>query len=137
MATHARLLRRLAVLAVLLFTTLPSTGLALTQVSGFGSNPGNLLMYKYVPAGLPSGAPLVVALHGCTQQASAYDAETGRFGWIDTDSSSVRRQYEDRFAKNRERMQATFRKTGASWVSISTDESYVNALLKFFQQRTK
>lgn len=67
----------------------------------------------------------------------AYDAETGRFGWIDTDSSSVRRQYEDRFAKNRERMQATFRKTGASWVSISTDESYVNALLKFFQQRTK
>ncbi|MCB1627790.1 MAG: PHB depolymerase family esterase [Xanthomonadales bacterium] len=77
MATHARLLRRLAVLAVLLFITLPSTGLALTQVSGFGSNPGNLLMYKYVPAGLPSGAPLVVALHGCTQQASAYDAETG------------------------------------------------------------
>ncbi|MCB1643420.1 MAG: hypothetical protein KDI37_16950, partial [Xanthomonadales bacterium] len=77
MATHAHLLRRLAVLAVLLFITLPSTGLALTQVSGFGSNPGNLLMYKYVPAGLPSGAPLVVALHGCTQQASAYDAETG------------------------------------------------------------
>lgn len=50
---------------------------SLTQVTGFGSNPGNLLMYKYIPAGLPAGAPLVVALHGCSQSASNYDAETG------------------------------------------------------------
>lgn len=52
---------------------------SLTQVTGFGSNPGALTMYKYVPAGLPAGAPLVVALHGCAQSASSYDAETG---WI-------------------------------------------------------
>ncbi|MGK3939069.1 PHB depolymerase family esterase [Streptomyces caeruleatus] len=49
----------------------------LTEVTGFGSNPGNLSMYAYAPAGLPSGAPLVVALHGCTQSASDYYAHSG------------------------------------------------------------
>ena len=54
-------------------------GKPLTEVKGFGSNPGNLQMCKYVPANLPASRPLVVALHGCTQQASDYDDETG---WI-------------------------------------------------------
>lgn len=49
-----------------------SSAVTLQQVTGFGSNPGNLLMFRYVPAGLPSGAPLVVAVHGCTQSASTY-----------------------------------------------------------------
>ena len=48
----------------------------LTQVSSFGSNPGALQMFKYVPAGLPSGAPLVIALHGCTESASSYSTQT-------------------------------------------------------------
>ncbi|MFD5463728.1 PHB depolymerase family esterase [Kitasatospora sp. NPDC127059] len=47
------------------------------QVGGFGSNPGNLAMYSYVPAGLPAGAPLVVALHGCTQTATDYYRGSG------------------------------------------------------------
>ncbi len=50
-----------------------------TQVAGFGSNPGALAMYKYVPSGLPANAPLVVALHGCVQSAGAYDGESG---WV-------------------------------------------------------
>ncbi|GGY42655.1 alpha/beta hydrolase family esterase [Streptomyces tanashiensis] len=49
----------------------------LTQVTGFGSNPGNLSMYAYAPQALPAGAPLVVALHGCTQNASDYYAHSG------------------------------------------------------------
>ncbi|MFF8377851.1 PHB depolymerase family esterase [Streptomyces sp. NPDC015661] len=49
----------------------------LTQVTGFGSNPGNLSMYAYAPDALPAGAPLVVALHGCTQSASDYYANSG------------------------------------------------------------
>lgn len=48
----------------------------LTEVTGFGSNPGALKMYRYVPAGLPAGAPLVVALHGCTQTALVYATHT-------------------------------------------------------------
>ena len=47
---------------------------ALAAVTSFGSNPGALDMYEYVPAGLPSGRPLVVVLHGCTQTASAMEA---------------------------------------------------------------
>ncbi|GGQ27518.1 hypothetical protein GCM10010266_58590 [Streptomyces griseomycini] len=49
----------------------------LTPVTGFGSNPGNLSMYAYAPDALPAGAPLVVALHGCTQSASDYYAHSG------------------------------------------------------------
>lgn len=48
----------------------------LTEVTGFGSNPGALKMFKFVPSGLPSGAPLVVVLHGCTETASSYGAQT-------------------------------------------------------------
>jgi poly(hydroxyalkanoate) depolymerase family esterase len=48
-----------------------------TQVTGFGTNPGNLSMYTYAPDTLPAGAPLVVALHGCTQSASDYYAHSG------------------------------------------------------------
>lgn len=49
----------------------------LQQVTGFGSNPGNLAMYEYAPSNLPADAPLVVALHGCTQSASDYHAHSG------------------------------------------------------------
>ncbi|MFE4974290.1 PHB depolymerase family esterase [Kitasatospora sp. NPDC056651] len=47
------------------------------QVTGFGTNPGNLTMYTYTPAGLPGGAPLVVALHGCLQSATDYYRNSG------------------------------------------------------------
>ena len=43
---------------------------AIAEVTGFGSNPGALKMFEYVPAGLPAGAPLVVVLHGCTEGAT-------------------------------------------------------------------
>lgn len=49
----------------------------LTQVTNFGSNPGNLQMYEYAPADLPANAPLVVALHGCAQSAGDYYAHSG------------------------------------------------------------
>ncbi|CAG7655930.1 extracellular catalytic domain type 1 short-chain-length polyhydroxyalkanoate depolymerase [Actinacidiphila bryophytorum] len=55
----------------------PAAAAGLTQVTSFGSNPGNLAMYEYAPAGLPAGAPVVVALHGCTQSASDYFAHSG------------------------------------------------------------
>jgi poly(hydroxyalkanoate) depolymerase family esterase len=50
---------------------------SLTQVSGFGSNPGNLGMFDYVPTTASSSAPLVIALHGCTQQAADYYNDSG------------------------------------------------------------
>lgn len=45
---------------------------SLTPVAEFGNNPGELDMCAHVPSGLPAGRPLVVALHGCTQQAQDY-----------------------------------------------------------------
>jgi poly(hydroxyalkanoate) depolymerase family esterase len=49
----------------------------LAQVGTFGSNPGNLNMYVYRPDNLPANAPLVVAMHGCTQNANAYYSNSG------------------------------------------------------------
>jgi poly(hydroxyalkanoate) depolymerase family esterase len=49
----------------------------LTQVTGFGSNPGSLNMYSYLPANLPANAPLVLALHGCTQSGTDYYSHSG------------------------------------------------------------
>ncbi|HEY5835235.1 alpha/beta hydrolase family esterase [Streptomyces sp.] len=80
-------LRRAATTAVLGVLTLlagllgvfatPASAAGLTQVTSFGANPGNLAMYEYAPAGLPANAPLVVALHGCTQSANDYFTHSG------------------------------------------------------------
>lgn len=49
----------------------------LEEVTGFGSNPGRLRMFRYVPPQLPKKAPLVVVLHGCRQNARDYDHGSG------------------------------------------------------------
>src|SRR3954470_4751096 len=49
----------------------------LTDLPDFGSNPGQLRARIYIPEGLQKNAPLVVVLHGCTQNAAAYDAGSG------------------------------------------------------------
>ncbi|MEV5581150.1 PHB depolymerase family esterase [Streptomyces parvus] len=50
---------------------------ALERVTSFGANPGGLNMYVYRPATLPANAPVVVALHGCTQSAQVYSDNSG------------------------------------------------------------
>ncbi|MFG3254390.1 PHB depolymerase family esterase [Streptomyces sp. NPDC048172] len=45
---------------------------ALERISDFGANPGALSMYRYVPDGLAENRPVVVVLHGCTQDAATY-----------------------------------------------------------------
>jgi poly(hydroxyalkanoate) depolymerase family esterase len=49
----------------------------LGTLEDFGSNPGGLTARCYVPADLGRGAPLVVVLHGCTQNAAGYDHAAG------------------------------------------------------------
>lgn len=59
-------------------------GSRLTPLPDFGSNPGALGAFSYVPAGAKA---LVVVLHGCTQNAFGYDQGAGwsalaeRFGF--------------------------------------------------------
>ncbi|MEV0646274.1 PHB depolymerase family esterase [Phytomonospora sp. NPDC050363] len=67
----------LLITATILITAAPARAATLQPVASFGSNPGNLAMYSYRPDGLPSGAPLVVVLHGCTQTAATYHANSG------------------------------------------------------------
>jgi poly(hydroxyalkanoate) depolymerase family esterase len=72
-----RFVTTVAILAGLVTGATPAT--AAVQVPGFGSNPGNLTMYRHTPAGLPAGRPVVVAMHGCTQNATGYGTGSG---WI-------------------------------------------------------
>ena len=60
----------------------------LTELTGFGSNPGSLRMFTYVPKSLGRSPALVVVLHGCTQSAASYDLGAGwstlaeRYGFV-------------------------------------------------------
>jgi poly(hydroxyalkanoate) depolymerase family esterase len=49
----------------------------LTEVVRFGTNPGNLRMFEFVPDRLAPSRPLVLILHGCTQTAAGYDEGAG------------------------------------------------------------
>ena len=49
----------------------------LVEVTGFGSNPGGLKMFSYVPPNLSGRLALVVVLHGCGQRAAGYDLGAG------------------------------------------------------------
>src|ERR687889_1990575 len=50
---------------------------SLHEVTGFGSNPGNLRMWTHVPEDLGPSPALVVVLHGCGQTAAGYDRGAG------------------------------------------------------------
>ncbi|MGK0361480.1 MAG: poly(hydroxyalkanoate) depolymerase family esterase [Bradymonadia bacterium] len=78
-------MRLIVSIAILLAIATPATAQLATQTQGlagagtfeavpdFGGNPGVLNMYRYVPSPDPGpGAPLVVALHACSQNATAY-----------------------------------------------------------------
>jgi poly(hydroxyalkanoate) depolymerase family esterase len=49
----------------------------LSDLDWSGENPGNLNARCYVPGGIEGPAPLVVVLHGCTQDAAVYDHGSG------------------------------------------------------------
>ncbi|MBO9102391.1 MULTISPECIES: extracellular catalytic domain type 1 short-chain-length polyhydroxyalkanoate depolymerase [unclassified Rhizobium] len=49
----------------------------LSELTDFGSNPGELSGYFYLPEVISSSTPLVVVLHGCAQTADDYDHGTG------------------------------------------------------------
>jgi poly(3-hydroxybutyrate) depolymerase len=56
---------------------------ALGEEAGFGSNPGNLRMFSYIPANQVHGAPLIVVLHGCKQKAASFASDAGWFALSD------------------------------------------------------
>jgi uncharacterized protein (DUF58 family) len=65
----------------------------------------------------------------------AVDAETGESLWLDTDSLETQQIYARGFRNKQGYLQASFNKSGLDLLKIQTHESYVKALLRFFQKR--
>ncbi|MBP8240229.1 MAG: DUF58 domain-containing protein [Saprospiraceae bacterium] len=63
------------------------------------------------------------------------DPETGRRAWMDTSSQPLRREYAAAAASRDLYFKDAFQKSGADALRIGTDESYVHALMGFFQRR--
>lgn len=63
------------------------------------------------------------------------DAETGESFLVDTNSKSVRMNYEKYYKDNIKYFTDTFSKCGAGTVSARVDESYVTKLLGYFKAR--
>jgi poly(hydroxyalkanoate) depolymerase family esterase len=54
------------------------------EETGFGSNPGNLRMFSYVPPSVKPSSPLIVVLHGCKQTAGTFARDAGWLALADT-----------------------------------------------------
>lgn len=65
------------------------------------------------------------------------DAETGKQIWVDTTSIRLRRQYAQTFEMHLESTRDLFRRAGADFLSLRTDQPYVQALLQFFSRRSR
>lgn len=66
-----------AVAAVLLMGGHQTWAGTTAEIADFGSNPGQLKMFRYIPDGLRGPAPLVVVLHGCGQTAASFAQAAG------------------------------------------------------------
>ena len=63
------------------------------------------------------------------------DAENGKMLWLDTDDKQVRNEYAKAFDRHRQYCQQAFRKSGASLLTVRTDDDYVKILQGFFKGR--
>ena len=62
----------------------PDTVSQVSEQPDFGSNPGRLAMFVYLPTRpVRAGAPLVVLLHGCGQTAASFARDAGWMGVAD------------------------------------------------------
>jgi poly(hydroxyalkanoate) depolymerase family esterase len=58
-------------------------------LTDFGSNPGALRAFSYIPKNLDKGAPLIVVLHGCLQSAAGYNYGSGWSQIADENGSAL------------------------------------------------
>ncbi|MFI6182107.1 PHB depolymerase family esterase [Nonomuraea sp. NPDC051191] len=75
-------------LAMFLTTAPGASAAALTEVTNFGSNPGGLRMYLYVPDRVAARPGVLVAMHGCNgwapgfHQGTEFASLADRYGFI-------------------------------------------------------
>ncbi len=63
------------------------------------------------------------------------DAETGKYLWVDTGSSTVRKNYRKWWHQTNERLSETFKKAGVDYAILQTGEDYVKPMLQLFKRR--
>ncbi|MBP1651845.1 MAG: hypothetical protein H6Q26_2002 [Bacteroidetes bacterium] len=63
------------------------------------------------------------------------DSETGARQWVDASDKQVQQYYTQQFQQHVQYCSNSFKKSGASLISIRTDEDYVKALKGFFTNR--
>jgi uncharacterized protein (DUF58 family) len=63
------------------------------------------------------------------------DPETGERIWIDTSNLSTQKQWRDHHEKVENEFKNTFLRSRAEVLSLKTVDSYINALLRFFEKR--
>jgi len=63
------------------------------------------------------------------------DAETGTYVWINSNSAKTRKIYADWWNSHMAKLDTMFKKCGVDYVSISTKEDYVKALMNLFKKR--
>lgn len=65
----------------------------------------------------------------------ALDVETNQMNWIDTGNKKLRKAYQNYHQETEEYFKTSFVKCGSDTLSINTDTTYVNELMKFFKKR--
>lgn len=93
-------LQRLLISSLILLAGLTVSARAATpiEIPSFGSNPGALRMFEYVPEDVRTPSPLVVVLHGCRQNARDYALDSG---WLEVaDRSGLILILPDQLQKN-------------------------------------
>ncbi len=63
------------------------------------------------------------------------DAESGQTAWVDTAQAQTRLAYAKWYAENLTQTRETFLRSGADFLSINTQESYIQALMGLFNRR--
>ncbi|MCB0736147.1 MAG: DUF58 domain-containing protein [Bacteroidetes bacterium] len=63
------------------------------------------------------------------------DPETGKIGWINTNSQKLRQQYAEAFMHSKNEALQAFKRSGAGFVSLKTSEQYIKSLRNYFKIR--
>ena len=80
--------RSISMRILLILILVRFNSIAMEEIPDFGENPGKLRMYLHIPHDLNGPVPLVVALHGCLQdaeelaQVSGWNALADRYGFV-------------------------------------------------------
>ncbi|MDD4144489.1 MAG: DUF58 domain-containing protein [Prolixibacteraceae bacterium] len=63
------------------------------------------------------------------------DAETGNYVWVNSNSAHTRKIYAEWWNRHLTKLDTMFKKCGIDYVSVSTKEDYVKALMNLFKKR--